>query len=204
MTHKEPATESAAGGRKRPEGTSRGTVSLTPEAYEQLTQQAKQAEQCLRQMADVENLRKRLQRDKEEFSKYAGEQLIRQLLPIVDSLDQALRAAQQQPDVTAMTTGVQLIYRQLMDVLARAGVTRIETIGKPFDPHQHEAVAQVEANDHQADGMIVEEVQVGYLMHGKLLRPAMVKVAKSSPQSTVDSPQIVTPDTNREEESTHG
>lgn len=163
-----------------PEAPADHTVRVTPEDYERLTQQAKQAEQCLRQMADVENLRKRLQREKEEFSKYAGEQLIRQLLPIVDSLDHALRAAQQQTDLAAMTQGMQLIARQLMDVLARAGVARIATIGQPFDPHQHEAIAQVEPDDHQADGTIVEEVQVGYVMHGKVLRPAMVKVAKTT------------------------
>lgn len=173
---------------KKSEAPDKAAVSLTPEEYERLTQQAKQVDQCLRQMADVENLRKRLQRDKEEFGRYASEQLIRQLLPIVDSLDQALRAARQAPDMAAMLRGVELISRQLMDVLARAGVARIDTIGKPFDPHLHEAVARVETDDHQAEGMIVEEVQVGYLMHGKVLRPAMVKVAKSSPQSTVDSP----------------
>ena len=174
-------------GHKEPQQDEKPAVTLTPEEYERLTQQAKQVEHCLRQMADVENLRKRLHRDKEEFSKYAAERLVRELLPIVDSLDQALRAAAQKPDLAAMTQGVQLIYRQLMDVLARAGVTRIETLGKPFDPHQHEAVAQARADDHQADGTIVEEVQVGYLMHGKMLRPAMVKVAHHTAHNKGDS-----------------
>jgi molecular chaperone GrpE len=186
---KAPEAESREAGRSHPEHEVRGKdITLSLGEFERLTQLAKQVDQCLRQVADVENLRKRLQRDREEFGKYANEGLIRQLLPIVDSLDQALRAAKQQPGADAMLRGVELISRQLMDVLARAGVTRIDTVGKPFDPHQHDAVAQVKTDDHQADGTIVEEVQVGYLMHGKLLRPAMVKVAATtqSPEAQED------------------
>lgn len=154
------------------------TVSVPAEEYERLTQQAKQAEEYLRQLADLDNLRKRFQRDKEEFSRYAAEGLIHKLLPVVDSLSQALVAVDKQSDPNAVIQGVHLIYRQLLGWLEDAGVKRIATVGEPFDPHQHEAIAQVETDDHKADGTIVEEVQVGYQMHGKILRPAMVKVAK--------------------------
>ncbi len=155
-----------------------------------LTQEAAQAkDQCLRMLADVENTRKRWQREKEEYTRFAAETVMRALLPILDSLDQALVAVDQKSDADAVVKGVHLIHRQLHGVLEKEGVKRIPTVGEPFDPHRHEAVAQVEA-DGVADDTVVEEVQVGYTMHGKIIRPAMVKVAKlARPSSTVDHPQ---------------
>ena len=152
-------------------------------------------------MADVENTKKRLQREKDEFAQYAAEQFIRELLPIIDGLDQALVAVdpstrpaaaglardsapvglRKQSD-EAIVQGVRLIHKQLLALLEKEGVKRIPTIGEPFDPHKHEAVGQVEAADGTPDGAIVEEVQVGYLMHEKVLRPALVKVAKTTAQ----------------------
>ena len=151
----------------------------SPEELTRLQQEAQQAkDQYVRLLADVENIRKRVHREKEEFVRYAAESMARQLLPIVDSLDQALVAVDKQSDPQAVITGVHLIYRQLLGVLAKEGIKRIPTIGSPFDPHRHEAVAQVEATDGQADDTIVEEVQVGYMMHEKVIRPAIVKVAR--------------------------
>lgn len=163
---------------------------------------AKQAEQFLRALADVENTKKRLQREQEEARRYAAETILRELLPIMDGLGQALVAVDKQSDPEAPATGltnvpgqavikgVHLIYRQLLGLLEKEGVQRIPTVGERFDPHRHEAVAQVEADDHHAEGAVVEEVQAGYTMHGKVIRPAMVKVAKkpanSAPQ-TADS-----------------
>lgn len=175
---------------------------------ERLKQQLQQAkEQSLRALADIENTKKRLNREKEEFTRYASETVVRELLPIVDSLDQALVAVDKQSDPQAPATGlanvpgqaiikgVHLIYRQLLGVLDREEVKRIPTVGEPFDPHKHEAVAQVDAEDGVADNTIVEEVQVGYTMHGKVIRPAMVKVAKIS--TTINEPQ-------KQEEPPHG
>ena len=141
-------------------------------------------EQYLRTLAEVENTKKRLQREKEEFVRYAAETVVRELLPIVDSLDQALVAVDKQSDPQAIIKGIHLIYRQLLGLLEKEGVKRIPTVGERFDPHLHEAVAQMEASDHQPDGTVVEEVQVGYTMHGKVVRPAMVKVAKKSADVT--------------------
>lgn len=140
-------------------------------------------EQYVRQLADLENTRKRLARDQAELSRFAAEHVIRELLPIVDSLDQALVAVDQRAQSDAVVKGVHLIYRQLLGLLEKQGVVRIPTVGEPFDPHRHEAVAEIVA-DGQAPQAIVEEVQVGYTMHGKVIRPAMVKVAKSSPPTT--------------------
>ncbi len=150
-------------------------------------QQAK--DQYLRMLAEFENTRKRLQREKEEFVKFAAESMVRELLPIVDSLDQALVAVDKQSDPQAIIKGVHLIYRQLLGLLDKEGVKRIPTVGEPFDPHKHEAVAQVECTDGTPDDTIVEEVQVGYTMNGKVVRPAMVKVARvpDGRQQTIDN-----------------
>ncbi len=147
---------------------------------ERLKQELKQAkDQSLRTLAEFENTKKRLRREQEEFIRFAAETMVRELLPIVDSLDQALVAVDKQSDPEAIIKGVHLIHRQLLGLLEKEGVKRIPTVGEPFDPHKHEAVAQVEATDGTADERIIEEVQVGYTMYGKVIRPAMVKVAKA-------------------------
>ncbi len=149
------------------------------ENIEHVRQEVQQLkDQYLRTLADVENIKKRLQREKEEFLRFASEGVVRELLPIIDSLGQAVAAVDKQADATAIVKGVHMIYRQLLGLLEKEGVKRIPTVGQPFDPHVHEAVAQVEPQNGQADGTIVEEVHVGYTMHGKVVRPAMVKIAK--------------------------
>ena len=151
------------------------------EGLKKLQAEAEKAkDQYLRTLADLENTRKRLHREKEEFVRYAAESVIRELLPIVDSLDHALVAVDKQSDPQAVIKGVHLIYRQLLGVLAKEGVKRIPTIGETFDPNHHEAVAHVDAIDGQKDNQVVEEVQVGYMMNDRLIRPAMVKVAKKA------------------------
>ena len=148
---------------------------------ERLKQEADAAQdRYLRALADFENTKKRLHREKEEFAKYASEAVVRELLPIIDGLDQALVAVDKQSDPQAIIKGVHLIYRQLLGLLEKEGVKRIATVGAAFDPHTHEAVARVEMTDGTAEGTVVEEVHVGYTMHGKVIRPAMVKVAKQS------------------------
>ena len=150
------------------------------EELERLQEEVKQAkEQSLRTLAEIDNTKKRLHREKEEFAKYAAEAMVLGLLPIVDSLDQALVAVDQQSDPQAVIKGVHLIYRQLLGLLEKEGVKRIPTVGERFDPHKHEAVAHVET-DGKPDDTVMEEIQVGYTMHGKVIRPAIVKVAKQS------------------------
>ena len=157
----------------------------TQEELARLNEEVRQAkDQYLRTLADFENTKKRLQREKEEFARFASEAMVRELLPIMDSLDQALVAVDKQSDPQAIIKGVHLIHRQLLGLLAKEGVKRIPTVGELFNPHQHEAVAQVAAEDGKADNTIVEEVHVGYTMHGKVIRPAMVKVARAKDQKS--------------------
>ena len=150
---------------------------------ERLKQEVKEAkDQYLRTLAEFDNAKKRLHREKEEFARFASETMVRELLPIVDSLDQALVAVDKQSDPQAVIKGVHLIYRQLLGLLEKEGVKRISTVGERFDPHKHEAVAQVET-DGKPEDTVAEEVQVGYTMHGKVIRPAIVKVAKKAATS---------------------
>jgi molecular chaperone GrpE len=145
-------------------------------AYEKLKEEnAALYDRLLRKQAELENFRKRGQREKEEFRQHATEDLIRALLPVLDGFERAL--GQRAPGVPeTFYQGMELIYRQLSDVLARAGLEAIETSGQLFDPHCHQAVETVEEAGRR-DQEIVEEMQRGYKLKDRLLRPAIVKVA---------------------------
>jgi molecular chaperone GrpE len=157
-----------------------GAVSVeTPPSTEKLKEErAELYERLLRKQAELENFRKRAQREKEEFRQFATEGLIRELLPVLDGFERALK--QRAPAVPeTFYQGMELIHRQLCEVLARAGLEGIETSGKLFDPHYHQAVETVE-DPGRRDQEIVEELQRGYLLKHRLLRPAIVKVAMKS------------------------
>ena len=132
-------------------------------------------DRLLRKQAELENLRKRAQREKEDFLQHAAAELIRALLPTLDAFERAL----QHRDANVpeqFFQGIELIHKELLDVLTRAGLAPLETVGKTFDPHLHQAVETVEAGEHR-DQEIVEELQRGYKLKQRLLRPAIVKVA---------------------------
>lgn len=139
-------------------------------------------DRLLRKQAELENVRKRLQKEKEDFVQHANADLIRSLLPTLDGFDRALkhRDAGVAPQ---FYEGLELIYRQMMDVLGRAGLAPVETEGRIFDPHLHQAVETVESTG-QRDHEIVEELQRGYKLKHRLLRPAIVKVAVEKRERT--------------------
>lgn len=133
-------------------------------------------DQLLRALAEMENTRRRTQREREEYVRYATESLIRDLVPVLDNLDRALTAARASQEAARVVEGVELIQRELLRVLERSGVTRYSALGQPFDPTRHEATARVIKPD-QSPGTVVYEEAPGYLLHGRLLRPARVAVA---------------------------
>lgn len=133
-------------------------------------------ERSLRVMAEFDNARKRAAREREEHTRYANESLLRELLPVLDNFDRALQAARSEPGAAAVAAGVELIQRELLRVLERAGVTPFSAVGAPFDPERHEAVARVSAAG-QPDMTVVGETARGYLINGRVLRPAQVAVA---------------------------
>jgi molecular chaperone GrpE len=147
------------------------------QALEAKTREADQAvDRYLRAAAELDNVRKRAAREREDYIRTANEALLRDLLPVLDNFDRALQAARAEPGAAAVTAGVELIQRELLRVLEKAGVTSFASVGSPFDPERHEAVATVPAVD-QPDMTVVGEIARGYLLHGRVLRAAMVTVA---------------------------
>jgi molecular chaperone GrpE len=131
----------------------------------------------LRMAADFDNFRKRSRREMEDARRGGREDLLRTLLPVFDNLERAIQSAQRSSDVKAMTEGLGMVQRQFVDALGREGIARVATVGKAFDPGVHEAIQQVETADHPA-GTIIAEVQPGYTQGDRLLRAAMVVVAR--------------------------
>ncbi|MDT3426597.1 molecular chaperone GrpE [Paenibacillus forsythiae] len=130
----------------------------------------------LRVQADYDNFRRRTLKEKEELAQYATSKLVTELLPVLDNFERALATAPAGSDGEAFVKGVNMIFRQLDGVLKSEGLTPMETVGQPFNPEFHQAIMQVESEEHE-EGVVTEEVQKGYLLKNKVLRPAMVKVS---------------------------
>lgn len=139
-------------------------------------------DRLLRTAAEFDNYRKRTERERRELAEFAAADLARDLLPVLDDLDRALGAAgdvgDADPRFASFSEGVRLVQRQFVDVLQRRGVQPIETVGHPFDPTWHEALA-TEPADGRPDGEITSEIRRGYRIGQRLLRPALVRVAQS-------------------------
>ena len=133
-------------------------------------------DRLLRKTAEFDNYRKRIERERQQFAESAAADLIKELLPLVDDLERALKA-EAGSDPLSISRGVELIYKQLLDTLRKRGVTPIEALGQDFDPHFHNAVLYEPAAGHR-EGEVIEEFARGYMLGERLLRPAMVKVAK--------------------------
>jgi molecular chaperone GrpE len=129
-----------------------------------------------RAQAEFENARRRAAKEQQDFRDFATADAIKSLLPVIDSFERALQA---KSDAADFRSGVELIYKQLQDALAKLGVRPVAAKGEQFDPHVHEAIEMVETTD-AADHEVLEELQRGYKFKDRLLRPAMVKVAKNS------------------------
>jgi len=129
----------------------------------------------LRRQADFDNYRKRIERERAEDSKRYTARVVEALIPIVDGFEHAL-AAHREAEYENYRKGFELIYKQLLDNLAKLGVERTEPLGQPFDPHSHQAMDRTETNSAE-DGTILQVYQPGYVFHGRVLRPALVRVA---------------------------
>jgi molecular chaperone GrpE len=141
-------------------------------------------EQWMRVAADYDNFRKRTRRDLEDARKAGREELLKDLLPVFDNLERAIHSAARAQEVKAVAEGLSMVMKQFVDVLARTGITKVPTTGTAFDPAIHEAIQQIETDEHPA-GTVVAEVQPGYANGERLVRAAMVVVAK--PPSTGES-----------------
>lgn len=178
------------------EAPDRGGAAFIPEAaeaetllarYGELQERLRQAEdRVLRIAADADNFKKRMERDKQEATRYANERFIGALLPVIDNLERALEHAEDGRHPDGLTQGVRMTLKSLQETLAKFGCTPIEAQGKVFDPRFHEAVYREETTAYPSN-TVVRELQRGYLLNDRLLRPAMVVVACSTNRNTDNS-----------------
>jgi molecular chaperone GrpE len=136
---------------------------------------AEMRETVLRERAELDNQRKRLQRDLEQARRFANEKLLADLLPVLDNLERGLAA--ENGDPTALRSGVELTQRELVRIVDANGLKAVGVVGEPFDPERHQAMAMVESGEH-APGHVVAVMQKGYVLNDRLLRPALVSVSK--------------------------
>lgn len=148
-------------------------AAISAERDQLAAEKADLLDRLLRRQAEFDNFRRRTERERSEFLQFAGMELARELLPIVDDFERALKVESSDKDYVR---GIELIYQRLSEILKRMGVEPLEAAGRPFDPNVHQAVDRVETPE-VADQTVLEEYQKGYNFKGKLLRPAMVKVA---------------------------
>jgi molecular chaperone GrpE len=154
-----------------------GPAEVTPAEVEDLRRQvADKQDRLLRALAEVDNVKRRTQREREDYVRYANEGLVRDLLPIVDNFDRALEAARATQEAAKVVEGVSLIQRELLKVLERVGVTRYSAVGERFDPNRHEATGRM-VSANQPPDTVVAELGAGYMLNGRVLRPAQVLVA---------------------------
>jgi molecular chaperone GrpE len=145
----------------------------------------------MRLHAEFDNFRKRSSKEKTEFVKFANEGLILELLSILDNFERGIRSAEQKKDFDLLHQGVDMISKQLHSLLEAKGLVRIKAVGQKFDPHQHEPMEVVESDEK--DDVVIEEMQPGYLLNGRIIRPAKVKVARKKQEE-------ITEEENKEEE----
>ncbi len=148
---------------------------------------AKYKDQALRALADLDNLRKRNVRELDSARKTAKDDLVRELLPVFDNVIRGIQSAERATDVKSLAEGLTMIVRQFENTLEKNDIRKVSTIGTVFDPQVHEAIQQIETDDH-APGTIVDEVQGGYTHGDRLVRAALVVVAKPKATSTHASP----------------
>ncbi len=149
----------------------------------------------LRLAAEFDNYKRRSQRDQSEAIKFANEKLIKDLLPTLDNLERAIQSAKEQSLTGALLDGVVLTHKQFLETLTKLGLHQISSLGEEFDPAKHQAVAQVESETAPPNS-VIEEYQKGYFLHERIIRPAMVTVAK--PQANQET------NTNSEQSCTEG
>ena len=170
-----------------PEKRHKKKISLTQEEYQALKDKEKLADEyldkLLRLQAEFENFKKRMDKEKSDFIKYASEELIIELLSIIDSFERAFDSISKSKDFKVLHQGVEMILKQIHQLLEKRGLKKIESLGKTFDPLKHEAVMHIPSDEHP-ENTVVEEIQTGYTLGDRVLRPALVKVAKEKSKET--------------------
>lgn len=156
-------------------------ILLTIEEFQALSDKAKKSDEYfdkfLRLQADFDNYKKRLEKEKLEFIKFANEEIIMEILKLLDDFERAVEAGKTKHDFDILYKGIEMIHKDFKEFLKEKGIREINAKGKPFNPHEHEAMMQEETDQHPED-YVVEEFQKGYTFNGRVIRPSKVKVAK--------------------------
>lgn len=168
---------------KNPKIDKEPEISLSKNEFEELNEKAKKSDEYydkwLRLQAESENMKKRQEKEREEFLKFANEGLIIQLLPIIDNFDRAMTSVIYTKESDAVLEGIKLVQKELHSLFSDYGVDQIKSVGEKFDPHYHEAIAVIETDEYPED-TVAEEIQKGYTLRGRLIRPSIVKVSKKA------------------------
>lgn len=181
----EPSEEDST---KSREGGKKGRQKLVGEMTKQeLIEKLKDTEQksqenydlYMRTYAEMENVKRRGVKEREELAKFANESLIKEILPVIDSLEKALSHVEDGNNPSGLAEGLELTLNGLMTTLEKAGLEEVEAMGKPFDPHFHEAISQ-QADDTVPPKHIIMEMQKGYLLNGRLIRPSIVVISQGN------------------------
>ena len=185
MSSTEETTEELSAEEVSPQGQTTGDTSestsengATPEEELQIFQ-----DKYLRLAAEFENYKRRAQRDQNESIRFGNESLLKNLLPIIDNLERAIQCAKDAGTSGPLLEGVELTHKQFLETVGKVGVRQVSTTGNSFDPAIHQAVTQVESENVEPN-TVIEEFQKGYLLHDRILRPAMVSVAKEKSELT--------------------
>jgi molecular chaperone GrpE len=169
--------ESSAGQATRGDGPEGGPQSPEDRIAALMEERDRLKDQLLRSAADLDNYRKRSRRDVEEAARRGREDALREILPVVDNLERAVAAAASSDDVTAVAEGVRMVLRYFEDTAGKMDLERVSAAGERFDPNLHDAIQQEETDEHPP-GTVVRELVPGYRLAGRLLRPALVVVAR--------------------------
>ena len=166
---------------QEPKEIKKNKILLTSEEFNTLEDKAKKSDEyfdrLLRLQADFDNYKKRFEKEKIEFLKFANEGIIMEILKIMDDFERAVEAGKIKHDFDVLYKGIEMIHKDLRDFLKEEGIKEIDSKGKPFNPHEHEAMMQEETDAHPED-YVIEELQKGYTFNGRVIRPSKVKVAK--------------------------
>ncbi len=171
-----PDQENEAAAENKASGMADDLTSLQEQVSRLKEEAAHHYDQYLRSVADIDNLRKRTAREKEEYLRFASLPVLKKILPVVDDLERALQMSEGNNDYDTLYKGLEMITRRMHEIVAEEGVQTIEAVGQPFDPQYHQPLA-VEASSEHPENTVIEELQKGYVLHGRVIRPSLVKVS---------------------------
>lgn len=177
----EAGNEQTAGEAAAPEGSKSAESTSEQKLADAQAEVARLRDQLLRTAADFDNFRKRARRDETDAAKRGREGLLKDLLPVFDNLERAVQHADGAQEVKAVADGLRMVLKQFVDTLDRSGIKRVPAVGQPFDPTKHEAIQHLASKEHPA-GVVIAEVQPGYMVGDSLVRAAMVVVSKGPPE----------------------